>query len=211
MKEVKGKMMVDKKVCNAATGEDYESQLKRLVDTWDHAYRELAASQVDLGAHSKSLVEKQKKCKNAAKLHADKVKACKGVASQMDKAMCAVAGIQSKHCASYRKCFHKAKTNYQLLVTTVKQTMKLIKRQLKALNRISCYSKGGNDVEKLKKCKRAGKSIRLRRIPFGDPGGAYCDVERERPCNIGYVNEHYDGDATLCTPCIGIKGKMSDY
>jgi len=213
MKEVKGELMVDKTACKAALGEDYESQLRRLANTWDDAYQTLAASQVDLGDHKKRLVEKQTKCANATKLHADKVKACKEVASQMDKAKCVVADLLGKDCAAYRQCFHKSKTNYELTVTTVKQTLKLIKKQLKALNRISCYVKGGDDSDKLENCgkRRSGHRIDLPPIQFGEPGDAYCYELREQPCNIAYVNVNYEGKAELCTPCVGIKGKISDY
>jgi len=209
MKKAQGKLMVGEKVCKTAYGEDYESQLKRLVETWDNAYRSLAASQKPLPDKKKSLAVKRAKCNATTKLHEAKVKVCKTVASKMDKAKCEVAGLLSKECKSYRKCYHKAKTSYELLVTDVKQTLNLIKDQLNALTRISCLIKADKDVEKLKACQdMEDEKYEDLDIKFETPGDGFCYEETERPCNLAYITVYYEGKAELCTPCVGPKGKL---
>jgi len=211
MKEVQGHLMVDKTVCKTAFGEDYGMQLERLASTWDDAFRKLAASQGGGEKYNKSLAEQKAKCKKSTKLQADKLKACKSSASKMDKAKCAVAEYWSKHCATYTKCFVKAETKYSLLVKTVKQALGLIKDQLNALDQVSCYIKAADKVDKLEECKNIEKKdFDDFDIDFPIAGNGECYEPPYRPCTVGYVTVHYDGEAEWCTPCIGVKGKIGD-
>lgn len=213
MSKVKGKLMIDEKVCHTAVGEDYGAQIERLAKTWDNAYQSLLASEADLGDHKKSLVEKKAKCANTTKFHADKVKVCKGVALFMDKAKCAVADKLSKHCSGYRKCFEASKTSYLLLKMTVKQTVKTIEQQLNVLDKIKCYLDPKKTAKELEECKTKALTVGLipvlSPIKYKKPGDAECAEEYSYPCNLQYVTAVYDGQAELCTPCVGIKGRVS--
>lgn len=212
MQKVQSKLMVDKKVCKTGFGEDYEMKLERLAKTWDDAYKALAASQIGSKKNDPELAEAKALYKKSIKLHKDKIKACKTTASNMDKAKCALFEIVSKHCATYTKCFHEHKTKFDLLVTTVKQTLALIKAQLNALSKISCYIDSGDNRLKLKECSdNNDEEFEDMNIDFPNPGDGYCEQDSWKPCTTGYLTVYYGGvhKAHLCTPCLGIKGKKS--
>merc|ERR1712008_667544 len=103
LKRVQGNLLIDKRVCKAAFGEDYASQLKRLTKTWNNAYLSLTSSvnSKDLKKQRKSVAAQKKVCEKSSKTHKDKVKVCNKVAPKMDKSLCVVADKLSKHCAAY--------------------------------------------------------------------------------------------------------------